>query len=254
MLLCGPASNILVVYQGDVPARSGLGTSSTFVVALLAALHGFRGRHVFPAELMRTAILIERDKLGEVGGHQDQAWAAYGGPNIIRFTRDGDVIPTPLAMTPEKKQELESCLHLFCTGLVRNSCDVAQSYVAKVESDAASHYAMVRLAEDALSAISLGDWPKLGEAVERSWRLKASLSPEVAPKKVCELQVAARMAGAWGAKFTGAGGGGSLLCVAPPEKFERIATAMRANGCVHVPFRFERGGARIVFSGDDHAT
>jgi D-glycero-alpha-D-manno-heptose-7-phosphate kinase len=130
----------------------------------------------------------------------------------------------------------------------RTSSEVAATYVPTIEQKRAEQFAMTRLAQEGVGAIYGRRWERLGQLVDQSWRIKAGLSAAVAPEAVHGLYATARVHGAWGGKLTGAGGGGCLLLVAPPERHAGIVQALTAKGCVHIPFRFEFNGSTIIFS------
>jgi D-glycero-alpha-D-manno-heptose-7-phosphate kinase len=239
-----------ISHLSDLPGRSGTGSSSSFIVGLLNAIAATQGRRMLPNELTQAAICIEQ-KISCVG-MQDQTFAAHGGLNIIRFRPNGEISVLPLFMKGEALAELEMSLMLFFTGVARTSSDVAASYVPGLVNRETEQWATMRLAEDAITAIYRRDWELLGKLVDQSWRIKCSLSDKVADANIHATYVAARTAGAFGGKLTGAGGGGSFLLVVPPEKRQRITAAMTERGCVHIPFKFDFTGSSVIFAGANH--
>lgn len=239
-----------VMHAADLPGRSGTGSSSTFVVGLLKALSALKGRLMLPHELATAAIDIEQRQLGETVGCQDQTWAAYGGVNVIQFQPDGGIEVLPLVADAGHIAELESHLLLFFTNIPRTSSEVAATYVPTIEQREREQFAMMRLAGAGIDAIYGRKWERLGDLVDQSWRIKAGLSDAVASDTVHRLYATARLAGAWGGKLTGAGGGGCMVLVAPPEKHAAVVQTLTQQGCVHIPFRFSHGGSTIIFS--DH--
>lgn len=241
-----------VFYQSDIPARSGTGSSSTFVVGLLNALYAEKGIYKAQDELASEAIFIERDVLRENVGSQDQVFAAHtGSPAQIYFHKDGSYTYSPLGLSNEHQQELESHLLIFFTGISRNSTEVAEAYYHKLEQTADRHFAMVRLAEKSTTAIQDRDYELLGKCVENSYRLKCSLSDKVAPNSINRLLIKAGILGGWGGKIMGAGGGGCCLVVAPPEKHPAIIKGMQEELCVHLPFVFSPMGSHVIYSKRD---
>jgi D-glycero-alpha-D-manno-heptose-7-phosphate kinase len=243
-----------VFHAADLPGRSGTGSSSTFVVGMLHAVGALSGRLLLPHELASKAIHIERGVLGETGGLQDQAWAAYGGLNVIRFRKDGEIDVRPLPLPADHVRELEEHLLLFFTRVSRTSSEVAATYAPSLVERERDQFAMMRLAEAGAEAIHRKQWETLGNLVDQSWRIKAGLSAAVNPAVVNDLYLRARVAGAWGGKLTGSGGGGCMVLVAPPEKHATIVEALTAQGAVHIPFQFDFGGSQIIFSCPDRSS
>lgn len=244
----GTADGIELFHSSDIPGRSGTGSSSSFCVGLLNALYSLRGAYRTGEELAREAIYIEQEVLADNVGCQDQIFAAMpSSPAVIHFHRDGDWTFCPLGLSRTHQKELEAHLLMFFTGQSRDSTAVAASYYRKLEELPERHFAMVRLAEDCVEAIRDGDFRRMGDAVERSWRLKAGAAAEVSNSRLSGLLSKCRVLGAWGGKVMGAGGGGSLFLVAPPVKHEGIIRAMVADGCVHLPFEFCGLGSHVVY-------
>lgn len=239
-----------VAHLADLPSRSGTGSSSSFVVGLLHALASLQGRLMLPHELANAAIEIEQQRLGETVGCQDQAFAAHGGIRIIRFRKNGEIDVYPLALTPSHVRELEDHLLLFFTKQQRTSSEVAASYAGTLADRTSEQFAMMRLAEEAIGVIHAKDWERLGKLIDQSWRIKAGLSDKVTNNEINMLYATARLAGAWGGKITGAGGGGCLILVCPKEKRERIKAALTDAVCI--PFRFSESGSSIIFCERDN--
>ena len=239
-----------ILYQADIPARSGTGSSSTALVGLLNALAGLEGKFFTPERLAREAILIERDVLQENVGYQDQIWAAShtGGPATIRFLQDGTYVVSPLGLTADAARDLEEHLFLFFTNMPRNSTEVAATYYDRLKDMRQYHYSLLELTERAVTAIRRSDHEGLGKLLDLSWRAKSMLSPAVNPPRVSELYMRARLAGAWGGKLMGAGGGGTLVVAAPKEKSVELIAEMVGQGCVHIPFRFAPVGSYVAMA------
>ena len=247
----GPeAPGLEIFHAADLPGRSGTGSSSTFVVGLLNAIAALKGRRMLPAELAEAAIHVEQVMMGETVGCQDQTWAAYGGLNVIKFQTNGNINVYPLLLNHGQIEELEWHLLLFFTGISRTSSDVAKTYAAELGTPAKSRdqWAMIRLAEHAVPAIENGQYEKLGQLIDQSWRIKSGLSSAVSNDKISAMYASARVHGAWGGKITGAGGGGSLILVAPPSKHSDIVSRMEELGATHIPFRFSFSGSQVIFA------
>lgn len=236
----------------DLPSGTGIGSSSSFCVGMLNALHALNGVYLPPKELARRAVWIERECLGEVGGWQDQITAAYGGFNAIRF-RDGDFEVEPLVLSAERRAALERSCRLYFTATRRSSNEVqAASFSRSNMRDKEKTLDATReLAEEALQI-----WRGPGEGsdvvrrwgglLDRAWALKRSMSDAVSPPAIDALYTRAKEAGAYGGKIVGAGGGGFLLIIAPPESRPEIDAALGNLHCL--PVRFEMGGSHVVYA------
>lgn len=233
-------------HDGDLPARSGMGSSSAFTVGLLHALHALRGEMPTKHQLTKEAIHLEQNVLGETVGSQDQTIAAYGGLRHIRFQTDGEIEVSPVVLPAGRIAELKSNLMLVYTGIARTAADVARSYVPGLESRRRQLRIMKEMVDEAIEILTGGvNLIAFGELLHEAWLAKRSLSAEVSNAEVDGLYSAALDAGAIGGKLTGAGGGGFLLLFAPPERQADVLEAL--NGCVHVPFEFESAGSQIIF-------
>lgn len=242
------APGLEITHMADLPGRSGTGSSSSFVVGLLNALSWLKGRPMLPECLAEAAISVEQELMKETVGCQDQHWAARGGVGSLHFYKNGDVHFHPLFLSGDKLARLEQHLLLFFTGIHRHSSEVAASYAGSLGQRDREQWAMVRLAERAIRAIEREDYPLLGDVIDQSWRLKSSLSELVSNQHINRIYSTARVCGAWGGKITGAGGGGCMVLVAPPDRQESIVRQLKSMGCVHIPFRFTEEGSRVVFA------
>jgi D-glycero-alpha-D-manno-heptose-7-phosphate kinase len=233
-------------HDGDLPARSGMGSSSAFTVSLLHALHALKGEITTKHQLAREALHIEQDVLGETVGSQDQVLAAHGGLRHVRFQPDGEIEVGPLVLPPGRLAELRSHLLLVYTGIARTAADVARSYVVGIETRRRQLRIMKELVDEALSVLTGGlNLLPFGELLHEAWLAKRSLSPLVSNPEVDGLYDRALAAGALGGKLTGAGGGGFLLLFAPPDRHADVLAAL--DGRIHVPFEFESAGSQIIF-------
>ena len=233
-------------HDGDLPARSGLGSSSSFVVGLLNALNAFQGRYSPKAGLAEEAIRIEQVVLQEAVGSQDQVSAAYGGLNRIDFHPDNTFSVQPIILTSERKAELEGNLLLFFTGITRLAPSVAKRKLENFDNKLAELQRMKEMVTKGIDI--LGDettkLAEFGHLLHKSWEIKRALAQGVSMPEIDAIYDAAMKAGAIGGKLLGAGGGGFILFYA--EKAKRHAVIDALSHLVHVPFKFEHNGSTIA--------
>jgi D-glycero-alpha-D-manno-heptose-7-phosphate kinase len=233
-------------HDGDLPARSGMGTSSAFTVGLLHALHALKGAMLSKKQLARESIYIEQEVLKETVGAQDQVLSAYGGFNRIAFHPDGEITVEPVTLAPDRLQELAGHLMLFFTGLTRTASEIAEGYVRDVERAAARLRALGDMVDEGLSILNRSDDIALfGKLLHEAWQAKRGLSPDVSNGDVEAIYQAARSAGAIGGKLVGAGGGGFMLLFVPPARRQKVREAL--HRLLHVPFKFASAGSQIIF-------
>ena len=233
-------------HDGDLPARSGLGSSSAFTVGLLHALYALKGQMAGKHQLAMESIQLEQEVLKETVGSQDQVLASYGGFNHIRFLPNGEVSVRPITATQDRIRELNSHLMLFYTGIIRTASNVAATYVNDIDERRRQLRLMNDLVEESTSIVSGGqDLTPFGELLHEAWEAKRSLSASVSNSHVDEIYDLARSAGAIGGKLIGAGGGGFLLLFAPPARHRAIRDKL--NRLINVPFKFEFSGSQIIF-------
>jgi D-glycero-alpha-D-manno-heptose-7-phosphate kinase len=235
-----------VHHDGDLPARSGLGSSSTFTVGLLHALHALRGQMVSQEQLAKEAIDIEQNKLLENVGSQDQISAAYGGFNRITFHNDDSFDVEPLMISNERKKLLNSHLMLFFTGFSRIADSIAKSKIENFSNrkeELSNISKMVDLGIDMLtsSQASISDF---GLLLDEAWSNKRALSNQVSNPQIDAIYSKAKAAGAIGGKILGAGGGGFMLLFVPLGQQASVRNAL--SDLVHVPFKFDNSGSRVV--------
>ena len=232
-------------HDGDLPARSGLGSSSSFTVGLINAVMALNGSYISKEELAGQAIDIEQNVIGESVGSQDQISAAFGGFNRIEFLRDGSFQVTPIVLRKDRLHELQDSLMLYFTGLSRNAPEIAQS---KIENFKNRETELLRMKEMVGEAITLlqGNGPitDFGRLLHESWQYKRTLSSKVTTPEVDAIFEIAMANGAVGGKLLGAGGGGFVLLVVPAERQAQVREKLQH--LVNVPFRFENSGSRIV--------
>lgn len=233
-------------HDGDLPGRSGMGSSSAFTVGLLNAVRALRGQVTGKCQLAGEAIHIEQELLKETVGSQDQVCAAYGGLNRINFSRQAEFSVQPMTLSNERLTELNAHLMLFYTGIKRTASDVASSYVVDMSARAELLHRLRDYVDRATELLTSGrSLIPFGEMLHEAWQAKRALSDKVSNARVDALYEEARQGGALGGKLLGAGGGGFLLVFAPPDRHPEIRR--RLTKLIHVPFQFEFGGSQIIF-------
>lgn len=235
---------IRLTYEGDLPARSGLGTSSSFAVGMLAAFHALKGEFAGKRQLAHEAIELERVRCKEAGGWQDQIAASFGGLNRIDFVPDGFEV-SPIVMDPRRKRELDSNLLLFFTGFARFSSDIQKSVGFKDKTDELLE--MFSLVDDAHALLinNTTGLSRFGWLLDQTWQLKRGIGDGVSTDSIDAMYARAKNAGALGGKLLGAGGGGFLLLYAEPDAQQSVRAAM--DDLLEIPFRFEDGGTRVLY-------
>ena len=243
----GIAEGLEVQHNSDVPAMSGLGSSSAFTVGLLHALHGLTGRISGKRQLATQAIEVERDLIKECVGAQDQFAVAFGGVNTITFGAAPEFDVAPLTLAPAGLATLESHLLLCFTGFQRNGPDMAADQQRNMPHHRSELEGIRQIAVRAVDVIGRHplDMLEIGRLLDAQWQLKRRLSALIATPAVDEIYTKGMRAGAYGAKLLGAGGGGFMLFLAAPERHAVIRAALAP--LLFVPFRFEMGGSRIVY-------
>ena len=232
--------------DADLPARSGLGSSSSFVVGMLQALKAQQGEYVSKNWLAKEAIRMEQSVLGECVGSQDQIAAAYGGFNFIEFKPGGDFEVKPLDIPEERLGELNSHLLLFFTGFSRIASDIAKSKVANCVNRREELIAIRAQVDEAIRILKNGcNIEEFGHLLDKAWQIKRSLSSKVSNDEIDEIYARGKKNGALGGKILGAGGGGFMLLFAEPKNHISIISAL--NPLVHVPFKLENSGAQIIY-------
>jgi len=233
-------------HDGDLPARSGMGSSSAFTVGLLHAMHALEGRLPSRRQLALESIHVEQDLIRETVGSQDQVSAAYGGLNHITFLPNGEVSVRPMTLPRERIQTLESHLMLFFTGIARTASTVADSFVRNLHDHRRELRILKDMVDESISVLTgPQDIAAFGELLHEAWIAKRSLSSRVSNSDVDDIYARARAAGAIGGKLIGAGGGGFMLLFVRPEQQARVRAAL--GGLLHVPFKFEFSGSQIIF-------
>jgi D-glycero-alpha-D-manno-heptose-7-phosphate kinase len=233
-------------HDGDLPARSGLGSSSSFTVGLVNALCALDGKYIAKEDLAAKAIYIEQTIIKENVGSQDQISAAFGGFNRIEFHQNDTFQVSPIVLSKRRFDELQGSLMLYFTGLSRIASEIAKSTIDNLRSRVTELRKMGDMVDEAIRIIQAPGTPidEFGKLLDQSWRYKRELSSNVSTPEIDRIYDEALKAGATGGKIIGAGGGGFLLLFVRPELQDRVKTQLRR--LIHVPFQFENSGSRVV--------
>ena len=236
---------IRLTYEADLPARSGLGTSSSFAVGMLNAFYALKGKYASKKKLADEAIYLERNLCQEAGGWQDQIAASFGGFNRINFNADGYEV-LPIIISPERKKQLNQNLMMFFTGFTRFSSDVQKANATGKTNNTAQLKEMFTLVDDAEHILTNKneDLDDFGRMLDHTWKLKRQTGSAVSTNSIDELYEKGMAAGALGGKLLGAGGGGFLVFYVQPEYQDSVRREM--CDLMHIPFEFEDGGTRII--------
>ena len=236
---------IRLTYEADLPARSGLGTSSSFAVGMINAFYALKGKYADKKKLADAAIYLERELCKEAGGWQDQIAASYGGFNRINFNSDGYEV-LPLIINPERKRQLNNNLMMFFTGFTRFSSDVQKANAYNKADKVNQLKEMLALVDEAEKVLvdKQSDLDEFGRLLDHTWRIKRKTGNTVSTNSIDELYDKGLKAGALGGKLLGAGGGGFLVFYVEPDKQEKVKKAM--EDLLYIPFEFEDGGTRVI--------
>lgn len=238
---------IRLTYEADLPARSGLGTSSSFAVGMLNAFYALKGKYADKKKLANEAIYLERVLCNEAGGWQDQIAASFGGFNRINFNTDGTYDVLPVIISPERKQHLNNNLMMFFTGFTRFSSEVQKANnVSGSEEKRVRLKKMYELVDEAEGVLTNKnrDLDDFGRLLDTTWRLKKGTGGAISTGSIDELYKKGISAGALGGKLLGAGGGGFLVFYVQPEHQKDVKEAMK--DLMYIPFSFEDGGTRVI--------
>jgi len=250
MKTTGVVDRVEITSMADIPAGTGLGSSSTYAVGLLHALYTFKGEYVSAGRLAEEACAIEIERLGDPIGKQDQYIAAYGGICRIRFNPDETVFVDPVICSYETKAALEENLLMFYTGKTRKAGEILtqQKAVTEDKMDVLTH--MRDLSSSALEVLREGRLlSRFGEILHEGWLLKRSLVNSITSDEIDTYYETARKAGAIGGKFLGAGGGGFLLFYVEKQNHTKVREAL--SMLQELPFRFEPQGSKVIYLSDD---
>lgn len=233
-----------LTYESDLPAKSGLGTSSSFAVGMLNAFYALKGKYIDKKRLADEAIYLERTLCKENGGIQDQIAAAFGGLNRIDFNREGYTV-NPIIIDEKRKELLNENLMLFFTGFSRFSSDIQKNARKEMNSNIAMLKEMYQLVDEAEQVlIGKGELKEFGKLMEYSWKMKSRLASNISTDAIDHIYDKAKRAGAIGGKLLGAGGGGFLLFYVEPDMQNEIRKKL--DSMLYVPFRLENMGTRII--------
>jgi D-glycero-alpha-D-manno-heptose-7-phosphate kinase len=233
-------------HDADIPARSGVGSSSAFTVGLLNALYALKGQMVPKHRLAMESVHLEQEVLKETVGSQDQVLAAYGGLNHIQFHQNGEISVTPITVRAERIKELASHLMLCYTGIKRTASNIAATFVKGIDERRRQLRVMKDIVDESISIVSgERDILEFGDLLHEAWLAKRSLSADISNSDVDALYDTARRAGALGGKLIGAGGGGFFLLFVPPSNHRAVREQL--NTLIQVPFKFDFSGSQIIF-------
>jgi len=232
-------------HDGDLPARTGLGSSSSFTVGLLNSLYALKGQMVTKEKLAKEAICIEQEMIKENVGCQDQMLAAYGGFNCIEFGGSNHLRIQSVTLPVEKLNSLQEHMMLFFTGFSRTASQIAQHQIRNIPHKKAELSRMYEMVQEAISILNGNDILAFGRLLDESWKLKRSLSDKISTSHIDDLYETARRAGAIGGKLLGAGGGGFVLLFVEPAKKQNVRESLK--NFLEVPIKFENLGSQIIF-------
>lgn len=241
---------IRLTYEADLPARSGLGTSSSFAVGMLNAFYALKGKYASKKQLADEAIYLERVLCDEAGGWQDQIAASFGGFNRIDFNADGYSVH-PIIISPERKKKLNDNLMMFFTGFTRFSSDIQKANHLDDESKAKQLKQMLNLVDEAEGILTdqSKDLDDFGRLLDVTWKLKRQTGKSVSTSNIDDLYDKGIATGALGGKLLGAGGGGFLVFYVQPENQMSVKEAMK--DLLYIPFKFEDGGTQVIYYGPE---
>ncbi len=233
-------------HDGDIPARSGMGSSSSFTAGLLKSMHALDGQYISKEDLTKESIYVEQELIKENVGSQDQTFAVYGGFNLIEFQKNGEIEVNPIIIPQERMQSFEGSFMLYFTGLSRFSSEIAEEQVNNTALNIQKLDKMKDFVDQAVQIIaeeknSLDDF---GSLLNDTWHVKKQLSSKISNALIDDIYTKALSAGAIGGKLLGAGGGGFMLFYVPPEK--QAAVKQKLKDYLHVPFKFDFEGSKVI--------
>ena len=236
---------IRLTYEGDLPARTGLGTSSTFAVGMLHAFYALKGKYTDKRKLAEDAIILERERCKESGGWQDQIAAAYGGLNRIDFGNNSFKV-SPIIIHPDRKKLLNDNLMLFFTGISRFSSDIQKDTMNQQHDKTRQLKELLSLVNDAQTILEdkHSDMNDFGRLLDHTWKLKRDTGNKISNNEIDNLYQRGLKAGALGGKLLGAGGGGFLLFYVEKDKQQYVINEL--DELMHVPFELENEGSTII--------
>jgi len=243
---------ISINHDGDIPARSGMGSSSAFTIGLIHSLHALKGEIISKKSLTKEAIHIEQNLIKENVGSQDQAFAAHGGLNCIEFLQNGEINVNPIIMSQKRMQTFQDNIMLFFSGLSRTASEIVQEQREKTELNLENLDTMKALVEKAHNILtdSSKDLAEFGKLLNTTWLLKKSLSSQITNDEIDAMYEKALNAGAIGGKLLGAGGGGFMAFYVEKENQNSVIKALQDY--LHIPFKFDFEGSKIVVYEDEN--
>jgi D-glycero-alpha-D-manno-heptose-7-phosphate kinase len=249
----GITEGLEIHHDGDLPARTGLGSSSSFTVGLLHTLYALKGTMPSKMQLARDAIHVEQDMIKENVGSQDQVLAAFGGLNRVDFSGEHNIDIKPVPVESQRLESFQKHLMLFFTGLPRKASIIAGEQIKQTPNKKRELTQMRRMVDEAVGILNgNGDLSEFGKLLHESWQLKRSLTDKIATTYIDYIYDKATQAGATGGKVLGAGGGGFVLFFVEPELQTKVKESLQ--GLLHVPFKFESKGSHIIFYEPDLLT
>ena len=242
----GNTEGIEMVHNADLPARSGLGSSSTFTVGMIHSLNALNGKLISKEQLAKDAIYIEQEMIKEAVGSQDQTAAAFGGLNYIKFSKDMDISVEPILLSKTKYRSLEDNLLLCFTGFARTAADVAKVQIEETRNRKTELHAINEICEEGLKILSSSsnDEKAIGELLNEQWHIKKKMTNKISNPMIDDIYDTALRNGAIGGKLLGAGGGGFMVFFAQKEQHKQIVDSL--NSKMFVPFSFESTGSSII--------
>ena len=246
MRYLGIEDGIEIHHDADIPARSGMGSSSAFTVGLLKALYALDGKIISREELYKKAILIEQTLIRENVGSQDQAWAAIGGFNTIEFQPNGEIIARPIVMDESHLKTFQNSFMLFFTGISRFASEVAEEQIQNIPKRSRELKDMRIMVDEAEKILTNGNvgFADFGRLLNEAWRIKKSFSESITSPEIDNMYETALKNGAIGGKLLGAGGGGFMVFYVDPERREQLKKALCHY--IHIPFKFDFSGSEII--------
>lgn len=235
-----------VIHTSDLPARSGIGSSSAFTVGLLNALYSLKGQMQTKRKLAFDAIHVEQNMIGENVGSQDQLAVSFGGFNKIEFNGADEIYVQPVTIGEQKIEHLQSHFLLYFTGFSRYSSEIAEEQVKRIPKNIKDLTSMKKMVGTAIDILNgpIGSMQNFGKLLDESWKLKKGLGKKVSNNDIDHIYAAARRAGALGGKLCGAGAGGFMILFVPPEKQEKVKKVLKK--LILVPFKFENIGSHVI--------
>ncbi|BBO79768.1 GHMP kinase [Desulfosarcina ovata subsp. sediminis] len=242
---------IEIHHQGDLPARTGMGSSSSFAVGLIKALTALKGKMISKHELALMAIELEQNILKDNVGSQDQVAASYGGFNYIQFHRSGEIEVEPVILSQSRLSDLQDCLMMFYTGASRLSSEIAGQIISGIKDKQNVLSSMEKLTEKAMTILSSNqDIDDFGHLLHETWKLKRDLAQKISNPYIDKIYSKAKAAGALGGKLLGAGGSGFMVFYVPFAKQQLVKESL--DHLLQVPFKFEHEGSSIIFYNPQH--